>query len=328
MKTIKIKYVDFWAGFNPEDDDIFRTLTKHFNVVFSDSPDYIFYSCFGHEHLKYSDCIKICFLGENLAPDFNLCDYAIAFEELSFGDRYFQQFASPDLLASPELYSRSDRSANKEHRPHFCSYVYSNGSADPFREKLFKAICNYKPVLCGGSLHHNIDIPHIAGNDFRTDRIAFEKDFKFSIACENSSHPGYCTEKIFVSLTAGTIPIYWGDPSVTKIYNKKAFINVFDYPNLDAVVNEIRKIDTTPELYETMIREPIFAPEWSPANYSERFDNFLRHIFDQPKEVAFRRNRVLWGTRYDETMNEWYNAWTEKQALPKRNFWSRFLNTK
>lgn len=324
MKTIKIKYVDFFSGFNQENYPLTKSLRKQFNVVFSDEPDYIIYSCFGHENLKYTNCIKICFLGENLAPDFNLCDYAIAQEKLSFGDRYFWRPTGIELSTYPELYNRDKRLERNEERNHFCSFVYSNGDADPFREQLFQAVNRYKPVLCGGKLHHNIDIPHISGNDFQADRIAHEKHFKFSIACENSSHPGYCTEKILISFIAGTIPIYWGDPCIKELYNDKAFINIADYPNLNDAVDAIKKVDSSPKLYEEMICQPVFADSWNNVSYEKAFDAFLRHIFEQPIDQAYRRNKILWGSNYDQTMNDWFAAWEEKQAFPRWKFWKHF----
>ena len=325
MKTIKIKYVDVFPGFDQETYYITQILKKHFYVVFSDQPDYILYSCFGYEHLKYNNCVKICFLGENLCPDFNLCDYAIAEEKLEFGDRYFRRTNSIELASYPSLYNRADRKHIKnENRDLFCSFAYSNSDADPFREKLFQAINQYKPVLCGGKLHHNFEISHIEGNDFRTDRINHEKQFKFSIACENSSHPGYCTEKILISFIAGTIPIYWGDPCVKELYNEKAFINVSDYSNLDDVVDVIKKIDTTPELYNEMICQPVFVDNWDYNEFEKRFKSFLYHIFEQPKDQAYRRNQVLWGAKYERDLNDWYSAWKEKQSVPKRGFWKLF----
>lgn len=323
MKTIRIKYVDVWQGFDPETYYITQIIKKHFDVVFSEEPDYVLYSCFGHEHLKYTDCIKICFLGENLCPDFNLCDYAIALEDISFSDRYIWHNMNIDLLTSPPLYARQNRQPEDEKRPYFCSYVYSNEHADPFREHLFYAIDQYKPVLCGGKLHHNINIPHKNGNDFRLDRISFEKKFKFSIACENSSHPGYCTEKIFISLLSGTIPIYWGDPLVKKIYNDKAFINVLDYPNLDSVVDIVREIDQNDNLYRDMIQQPVFSDSWDPYSYLQKFESFLCHIFEQPKKDAYRRNCTLRGASYQKNVRDWYNAWVSKES--QQNFLGNFF---
>ena len=57
--------------------------------ILSNNPDYLFYSGFGYEHLKYN-CIRIFFTGECITPDFNECDYAIGFDRLDFGDRYLR----------------------------------------------------------------------------------------------------------------------------------------------------------------------------------------------------------------------------------------------
>ena len=42
-----------------------------------------------------------------------------------------------------------------------------------------------------------------------SDKFAFQQKHKFSIAFENTSYCGYCTEKIVEAFVAGTIPIYW-----------------------------------------------------------------------------------------------------------------------
>jgi alpha(1,3/1,4) fucosyltransferase len=85
----KINFCDFWPGF--EEDNYFLTfLNNHFNVVVDHNPDYLFYSVYGYNHLKYTDCIKILYTEENFVPDFNLCDYALGFHYLEFGDRYMR----------------------------------------------------------------------------------------------------------------------------------------------------------------------------------------------------------------------------------------------
>ena len=89
MTPIKLKFVDFFSGFDESHNDFLDILSKKYEVVISDNPDYIIYSGFGYDHLKY-DCIRIFFTGECITPNFNECDYAIAFDRLSFGDRYMR----------------------------------------------------------------------------------------------------------------------------------------------------------------------------------------------------------------------------------------------
>ena len=53
--------------------------------------DYVIYSVLGNEHWFAPDhSIKIFYTIENLAPDFNACDYAIGFEWMQFEDRYMR----------------------------------------------------------------------------------------------------------------------------------------------------------------------------------------------------------------------------------------------
>ena len=80
------------------------------------------------------------------------------------------------------------------------------------------------------------------------------KNYKFSLAFENSSTNGYCTEKIIQAFAAGTIPIYWGDkhnPTGGGI-NKKSFININDYNDFDNALETIKILDNNDEQYLKM----------------------------------------------------------------------------
>src|SRR5665647_294033 len=90
QRTIKIYFSDFWKGFDMQDNFLTLRLKLHFNVIIDTNPDYLFYSLNGNNHLRYNDCVKIYFTGENDAPDFNLCDYAIGFPHITFEDRYLR----------------------------------------------------------------------------------------------------------------------------------------------------------------------------------------------------------------------------------------------
>ena len=87
MKKVKIKFVDFFDGFDKGRNEFLEVLKQRYEIDISDEPDYVIYSGFGYEHLKYN-CIRIFFTGECQTPDFNECDYAIGFDRLKFGDRY------------------------------------------------------------------------------------------------------------------------------------------------------------------------------------------------------------------------------------------------
>ena len=52
------------------------------------------------------------------------------------------------------------------------------------------------------------------------------RDYCFSYAIENCSHPGYFTEKIVDCFITGTVPIYLGDPTVDRVFDPRGFIKL------------------------------------------------------------------------------------------------------
>lgn len=344
MKTIRIKYVDFFP-IDPENFLFTRLLRKHYNVEISDDPEYLFYSMWGTEFLakRYESCVKICVLIEDIVPDFNLCDYAVSYEDLVYGDRHLRLPYAAWFGGDAALYDRAGRDPAAEDRTRFCSFVYSHSSlmadymrAAPMRVQLLDALNAYKPVDCGGKLRHNVDIPHaaaaghegdsalvtlrelgLAPRDIANfyDKIVFDRGCKFSIACENNARAGYCTEKLAHAFEAGTVPIYWGDPRVKETFNEKAFVCVADYPDLQAVVEQVKRIDTDDALYTEMIRQPVFREDWSFAAQMQALEEFLDHIAGQPLAGALRRSNDFLGALYQDKLEEYVRVNQKWQKL-------------
>jgi alpha(1,3/1,4) fucosyltransferase len=280
-RHIKINFVDFYSGFNKHSNDFLATLQRKYDVEISETPDYLFYSGFGYEHLKYN-CIRIFFTGECYTPNFNECDYAIAFDRLSLGDRYlriplyniFQYKKEYDTLLHRPLFKKDDLKAKKG----FCSFVVSNCFADDVRSVFFDKLSAYKKVASGGRYRNNI------GGAIANKKL-FQSKYKFAIAFENTSYDGYCTEKLMEAFAAGAVPIYWGDPNVAKDFNPASFINAHDFNTLDEVVERVRLIDNDDELYLKMRNASPLHSQSTENGLAE----FLFHIIDQKYENAFRR---------------------------------------
>lgn len=279
-KVIKIKFVDFYSGFDKEHNEFIDVLSECYNVVQCDDPDYIIYSGFGNDHLKY-DCIRIFFTGECITPDFNECDYAIGFDRLTFGDRY-ARIPLYNIFQYKKEYQKL-----KLRKPHtiedvkgrgFCSFVVSNCFSKDRRDIFFEQLSKYKKVASGGRYKNNI------GGAIK-DKNEFLKQYKFNIAFENCSYDGYATEKIMEAFAAGVIPIYYGDPRIAEDFNPKAFINANNYPNFASVIERVKQIDNDDKLYIDMLNEPIIQPN---ANVVELKD-FLLSIFERSLLEAVRR---------------------------------------
>lgn len=292
MKKIKIKFVDFQKDLN-DNNDFLTILSKRYDVEISDNPEYLFYSVFGLEHLKYKNCVRIYFTGECLVPDFNECDYAMGFDRLVFGDRYlrlplFQVFKYRkfyEMLKDRKVFNREDLARKTD----FCNYVVSNSFVKDKRTEIFLELCKYKKVNSGGRYMNNI------GGAVK-DKFAFQQKHKFSIAFENASYDGYATEKIVEAFAAGTIPIYWGDPRIAEDFNEKAFVNCHNYKSWGDVVKRVKEIDENDDLYLQMMNEPILKIQ------DAGLDSFLYNIFDQSYEESFRRSCSRWAIAKEEQL--------------------------
>lgn len=297
MKKIKINFVDFWGSFNPNDNFILDALNKNFDVEISDNPDFLFCASFGKSFLKY-DCVRIHYEGENLSPDFNLYDYALGFPYITFDDRYLR-------LPHYVLYPKAVESAlnkhtlpDEEYNKHtkFCNYVISNALSAPDRQQMIDILNSYKTVDSGGKYKNNVGGPV-------PDKIEFEKNYKFTMAFENSSSNGYTTEKIMEAFAGSTIPIYYGSPDIAKEFNPKAFINCHEYESFEKVLEVIKEIDNNDELFLSMVKEPILLPD-SQANIylnDNYLSDYLYKVCSQDPDKAIRRNIYYIGKRFEET---------------------------
>ena len=274
MKLKKIKFVDFWGDFNHQSNFIINTLKKYYEVILSDSPDYLFFSTFGYSHLKY-DCVKIMFVGENIVPDFNLCDYALGFDFLDFGDRYmrlplflirdnFKEFTTTKDFITEYILNRK-----------FCSVVVSNAQvSNPIRERFFRLLSKYKQVDSGGKLWNNVGGPVV-------NKLKFISNYKFNIAFENSSVRGYTTEKIMDAMIANTLPIYWGNPWVGKDFNERSFVNVNSFSSLEEAVEYIIELDNNNDRYLEIMKEPWMNDSFI-FDWEKKLSKFLVHIMEKP----------------------------------------------
>lgn len=289
MKEIKISFINFWPTFEIQESLIYKILRKHFHIQITnmENADYLFYSVFGDDHwFAPQQCIKIFYTGENRTPDFNACDYAIGFERMEFGDRYFRfplfyTYKECSLMETKHLI---DRNSILKEKKDFCSFTVSNPNS-PQRITMFETLNKYKRVDSGGKYLNNIGGPV-------NDKFEFDSSHKFSIAYENASYNGYITEKLIQAFAAKTIPIYYGDPHVTEVFNKNSFINVSDYHSIEDVVQRIKEIDNNLDLYFSILETPALnSKAYQMEHQYKLLESFLLNIFEQSLDKAHRRTK-------------------------------------
>lgn len=273
LKTIKIMFTDFWRPQKPEyikRTALYKMLASNFNISLSDTPEYLIYSCFGHQYLKYG-CMRIFYTGENVRPNFSECDYAFSFDypvsERNYRLPLYRFYEGYDQLINPRKPQKGISETRK-----FACFLASNPDA-PERNRFFEFLSEYKKVDSGGKILNNLGylIP-------RGEEVKWMSQYKFCISFENSCYPGYTTEKIMYSFLAGCIPIYWGNPQVSRDFNPKAFVNCHDHATFEEVVEEVKKIDKDDGLYSGMMSEP-FLPRGEETEFCKE-ENIIQK-FDQ-----------------------------------------------
>lgn len=301
-KTLKIRFVDMPGEFDKEDNFILDILKEHYDIEFSDQPDFLFYSVFGIEYLAYPDCVRIFLDGEPILPNFNDCDYAIGYTYMTLGDRYLRIAGILSTSVGTEIpRSIQDRSlvhADMAQRK-FCNFIYSNGTkgyGTQLRIEFCKKLMEYKHVDCPGLVLNNMQTdelarryegyaeggdPIVRGNHWQDSKQEFIKRYKFTIAFENLRVPGMTTEKLFNPFFAYSVPIYWGNQDAAKEFNPKAYINCADYgDDFDAVIERIKELDQDDEQYLEMLRQPPLRPDYD-FEQREKLKAFLYMIMER-----------------------------------------------
>lgn len=315
MKKIRIKFVDIdntghgiscfgekqYSSFL---DVLLNILQNNYEVEFSDEPDYVFSilpvgEAKGYEYYKYKDKIQCQILLENVRPDFNCFDYTIgSFHNISYADRYLYL---PACLMSTDQPRQAYPKALEKHlnidsslaKRKFCSFVVSNGdNAALEREHFFHLLSKYKQVDSGGRFLNNVGGPI-------EDRVEFESQHKFSIVFENAWQ-SEITEKIDMAFAAKTVPIYWGNPDIEDIYNKKAFINCSNFDNFESVVEEVIRLDNNNEAYLNMLKQSAYRKPINMELWYVELEKFLINMIESPKDRAIIRSDVYWSKRLQQ----------------------------
>ena len=291
---LKIKFTDYYRGWDNEHNLFTRLLAEMYDVSFSDDPDLLLFLPFGTDHLSYQ-CRKLFITGENVRPDFNVCDYAFSFDFLDDSRNYRFPLG---LWGNVEVPEDWDPEKVLRQKTGFCNFVYSNPSCR-LRNQLFEQLSRYKIVDSGGRYKNNLG--HRVG-----DKLTFLSQYKFTIAYENTSYPGYVTEKISDAFAANTVPIYWGNPKIDHDFNPASFINYHELGSNEAVIDRIIELDQDDNAYLEVMRQPRYP--------GDRFPDFA-----QPSKIKSRLQQIVestdpphrssWGAKVSHRAGHVKNKW-------------------
>jgi len=155
-------------------------------------------------------------------------------------------------------------------------------------------IASEKRDMQGQQLRHKVIQKHarvfdaVLGRGYREigDKIEGLKDYRYSLAIENCRQNYYFTEKIIDCFLSGTVPIYWGCPSIGLFFDKEGII-AFEHPrDLGLILEQIG-----PEDYEQRL----------PAIH-RNFERAQRYLY--PDLFAWENIRDLFESLESGTSNQ------------------------
>ncbi|KAM3959179.1 alpha-(1,3)-fucosyltransferase 10 [Aphomia sociella] len=135
-------------------------------------------------------------------------------------------------------------------------YLQSDCETSTERDNYVKELMKFIQVDSYGACLNNKQLPKKFVDDYLNnlnDRefLHFIARYKFVVAIENGVCDDYITEKFWRAIKVGTVPIYFGSPSIEDwLPNNKSAILIKDFPNPKALYEYIQLLLNNDTLYE------------------------------------------------------------------------------
>jgi hypothetical protein len=212
-ERIKLDFADFWPGFVKTDNFFYNLLVQRFDVTIDDEPDFLIFSCYGRTFRRYN-CVRI-FYSARTAARFLRVRFRVHVR-LSRQPGPLPSAALGCSVSAPRF--RSSRTSTLWRCLRARAAFARSSCRTPWPHQkpvLREALALQAGSISGGGFRNNVGGPV-------ADKAAFLASRKFNIAFENSSFPGYTTEKLFDPLFVHAVPIYWAILSPLAISTRSA----------------------------------------------------------------------------------------------------------
>lgn len=328
-KELTISFCDWWHSeycggtFDVNNNFFTNLLTNYGNnciitpVQPDQNPDILFYSIFGNSHQEFPAKRKIFFCGEPYSQREN-ADFNLTFDKNSLKNTRIPLWLC--YMNNNDIQYFNTRKFDENSlrvKTDFCSFIATGPGLENNRKEFVEKLSKYKQVDCGGEYLNNIGYNVPLGTNC-SGKIEHNRKYKFAMAFESKSYPGYVTEKICDIFKSNTIPIYWGTKDVIKDFNPKSFINANDFSNFDELIEYIIKVDNDDQLYLNYFKEHVFSNQWidifndnNKCFYKNIADNIIKnnnHLFDS----FFENYKKEFKIKKVNIFNIWHNKLFDK----------------
>jgi GR25 family glycosyltransferase involved in LPS biosynthesis len=321
-QEIRVQFCDMWADFQPE-HNFFMSLLKwsgshHGFSVRHDAqtPNLIIYGPFGdtHKAAEYARIPKVFFTGENTGPregaeTFLNLGYQYSLDasyirlplwvlEINWFGENVDKIVNPRPVALATVLKQDPAVLDRKQK--FCAFVATNPRCQN-RNMAFHVLNEWRGVDSGGRLFCNLaggPIPAgLGGGGGELAKLEFYKDYKYVIAFENESAPGYTTEKILHAKAAGCVPIYWGDKWVDRDFDPKGFLNANTVATGEDLIKLVEGLEADPAAWRKAAEVPAlteYKRHWCERVMEEVARKIVRRVLD--KDITFAAG--IWETAH------------------------------
>lgn len=194
---------------------------------------YIFYTDYSLDQVRENNSIKYAWILES--PDITWQSH----NWISYNNKIFDYVLTnnKDLL---------DKGENFKFCPTGGCWIKPEDQKIYNKTKLISIIASAKRITHGHMLRHQIISTFrnklgVYGRGYNPVDYKLEalKDYAYSITIENTKKDYYFTEKLIDCFMTGTVPIYWGCPSIGNFFNTDGMIIFDTISDLEKILKDI-----------------------------------------------------------------------------------------
>ena len=301
---LRVAFCDMWDQFQPEYNFFLLLLSwvgeqngvrvRHDAVA----PNLVFFGPLSKgAESRYPGVPKVFFTGENAPANAHADTFLNLGYQYQTGEGYIRLplwvtelnwfGADPVKMVNPKPIAMKDAMrvdpALLDTKAKFCAFVATNPN-NPNRNAAFQILNQWRGVDAGGRLFCNLPsgpIPAgLGGGGGEQAKVDFYKQYKFALTFENSSGPGYTTEKLFHAKVAGCVPIYWGDPFVDRDFDPKGFVNVNQVSTPADLIKAVQTVAEDPVAWRAAASVPALS-EFKRATTERMLTEVAKRIFQR-----------------------------------------------
>ncbi|KAB7501876.1 Alpha-(1,4)-fucosyltransferase [Armadillidium nasatum] len=176
-----------------------------------------------------------------------------------------QYLQSIDSLTSKHYFVSTNHKNMLLKENHLSPILYLQSDCNPpsKRDDYVKELAKFIPVDSYGSCLNNKELPSdLKGIESMNhpELLKLIAKYKFTLSLENAECEDYITEKLWRPLTVGSVPIYWGSPSVARwIPNNESIVHVRDFSTPQQLANYVLNILSDDTLYEKYLSHKLYG---------------------------------------------------------------------